>query len=251
MNILFLWGRSRPRRRVGGVDALVHCAWDFRAALWKQIHAVNVEGSLRVFEAAKEAGVKRLVYISTMSAFVGCRSLYGKAKLEIEKRAASWGVDIVRPGLVYGPHPGGMVGFLANISKLPILPLVGTKRNLLFLAFEEDLGKLVVGLCRGSIAHQDKPVIAAHQKGLTLKEILRLLAKARGKKVVFVPVPWRLAWSGLKLAELFGLRIRLRSDGLVGMMNLETDPDFEASRATKVTFREFDPKLCFASPRGD
>ena len=211
-----------------GIDALVHCAWDFKASSWEQIQAVNVAGSLRLFEAALAAGVRRRVFISTMSAFPGCRSLYGKAKLEVETRAAPWGVDIVRPGLVYGDHPGGMMGSLAQLTKLPILPVVGNRRRLLYLVHEEDLGNLIAKLSTNAIPRQSKPIIAAHQHGRTLKEILRLLANARGKRILLVPVPWRLAWAGLKCVEMLGLRCRLRSDGLVGMMNLETHPDFRS-----------------------
>jgi hypothetical protein len=69
-----------------------------------------------------------------------------------------------------------------------------------------------------------------------------LLANAGGKKILFVPMPWRLAWSGLKLAETAGLRCRLRSDGLVGMMNVDAHPNFEAARAVGATFRDFAPQ---------
>jgi nucleoside-diphosphate-sugar epimerase len=225
-----------------GVDALVHCAWDFKATSWKQIQAVNVAGSLRLFETARAAGVQRQVFISTMSAFPGCRSLYGKAKLEVETQAVPRGVDIVRPGLVYGDHPGGMMGSLAQLTKLPILPVVGNRRSLLYLAHEDDLGTLVARLSANAIPRQAKPIVAAHPHGRTLREILHLLANARGKRVLFVPVPWRLAWAGLKCVETLGLRCRLRSDGLVGMMNLETHPNFDVAEAVGATFRDFSPK---------
>jgi nucleoside-diphosphate-sugar epimerase len=223
-----------------GIDALVHCAWDFQAHSRERIRAVNVEGSLRLFEQARAAGVRRIVFISSMSAFPGCRSDYGRAKLEIERRATSWGVDVVRPGLVYGPQSGGMVGSLDRLTKFPLLPIVGTGRRLLHLVHEEDLGNLVAGLCRDEIPRQSNPLIAAHPRGYTLKEILRSLAAARGKKVVLLPVPWRGVWFGLKMVELVGLRLRLRSDGLIGLMNLDPHPDFEAVKETPVLFRDFD-----------
>lgn len=238
----FSLGETVDAAALRGINALVHCAWDFKASSWEQIQAVNVAGSLRLFEAAQAAGVKRQVFISTMSAFPGCRSLYGKAKWEVESRTAAWGIDIVRPGLVYGDHPGGMVGSLAQLTKLPVLPVVGNRRCLLYLVHEEDLGNLVAQLSTNAIPRQSKPIVAAHQHGRTLQEILRLLASARGKKILLVPAPWRLAWAGLKCVEMLGLRCRLRSDGLVGMMNLETHPDFSAAETIQATFRDFSPK---------
>jgi nucleoside-diphosphate-sugar epimerase len=90
-----------PRRLPWGqVDALVHCAYDFRPKRWPEIHRVNVDGSIALLRAARESGVKRAVFISSLSSFPACRSLYGQAKLEIEAAALELGCAVVRPGLV-------------------------------------------------------------------------------------------------------------------------------------------------------
>src|SRR5260221_840336 len=85
-----------------GIDALVHAAYDFTPRGWPAVRAINVEGSIRLLRAAKENGVARTVFISSMSAFPGCVSNYGKAKLEIEAAALELGGAVVRPGLVHG-----------------------------------------------------------------------------------------------------------------------------------------------------
>jgi len=97
--------------RTHRLDALVHCAYDFSPVTWNDIERTNVRGSIRLLEAARAANV-RTVVISTISAFPGCRSLYGKAKLEIERAAAAPGASIIRPGLVWGDTAGGMFGAL-------------------------------------------------------------------------------------------------------------------------------------------
>src|SRR5206468_10991476 len=74
--------------RARKVSVLVHAAWDFSALTAADIHRVNVEGSARLFQLAREAGVRRIVLISSISAFNGARSLYGRAKLEVEADAA-------------------------------------------------------------------------------------------------------------------------------------------------------------------
>jgi hypothetical protein len=61
-----------------------------------------------------DAGVRRLVFISTISAFDGCRSFYGKGKLEVERITHSLGGWVIRPGLLYGEKPGGMLGRLVG-----------------------------------------------------------------------------------------------------------------------------------------
>ena len=73
-----------------------------------------MDGSQKVLAAARDARVKSVVLISSLSAFEGCRSLYGKAKMETEAFARSIGALIVRPGLVYSDNPGGMFGRVQN-----------------------------------------------------------------------------------------------------------------------------------------
>src|SRR5574337_706725 len=44
-----------------GLDALIHCAYDFRLTRAKDIWEVNVKGSLRLVAAARSAGLPRIV----------------------------------------------------------------------------------------------------------------------------------------------------------------------------------------------
>jgi nucleoside-diphosphate-sugar epimerase len=100
---------------LAGVDVLVHCAYDFGPRTWDEIRTVNVAGSRRLFEAADASGVGRIVTISSMSAFEGCRSMYGRAKLAVERETYARGGVAVRPGLIFGRSAGGMVGSLVQV----------------------------------------------------------------------------------------------------------------------------------------
>ena len=48
-----------------GVDAVIHLAAIAEEAGWERILAVNIEGSYAAFEAARRAGVRRVVYASS------------------------------------------------------------------------------------------------------------------------------------------------------------------------------------------
>ena len=136
----FALGEPVSQTALSGCAALVHCAYDFRQTAWQDIVRVNVEGSARLLEAARTAGVGRIVVISTISAFDGCRSMYGRAKLLIEDAAKRVDAAIIRPGLVYGPSPGAMFGKLvAQVRASSVLPMPGDGKQLMYTVHEDDL----------------------------------------------------------------------------------------------------------------
>lgn len=69
-----------------------------------------------VLEAAMQAGVNRRVFVSSMSAYEGCCSMYGKAKLAVEQEFLPQGVFCVRPGLLWSDESRGMFGKLARAA---------------------------------------------------------------------------------------------------------------------------------------
>ena len=72
------------------VAALVHAAWDFTQVRPGGIERVNVQGSVRLFEQAVAAGVQRIVFMSSMSAYPKAHSLYGRAKMAVERAAGNF-----------------------------------------------------------------------------------------------------------------------------------------------------------------
>src|ERR1700761_1299031 len=75
--------RQELRRRE--VSAVVHAAWDLRLVRPRDLEQVNVQGSLRLLEDSRAAGVLRFVFISSISAFDEAESHYGKTKLAVER----------------------------------------------------------------------------------------------------------------------------------------------------------------------
>jgi nucleoside-diphosphate-sugar epimerase len=214
-----------------GASALVHCAYDFTVRSWTDIHARNVRGSKSLFEGARQAGVRRMVCISSMSAFPGCKSLYGRAKLAIEDLSASFGAFVLRPGLIWGDHPGGMFGNLVQQArKGGILPLLTGGHQLLYLIHQEDVSRLVLRYCNAEFPALNEPVTAAHDEPWNLKDILLEIARGEGTRIQFVPVPGQFVWAALKAAEAFGFNLNFRSDSVVSLLNQNPAPSFVAAR---------------------
>ena len=75
---------------LAGADAVVHCAYATRETDLARARRVNEEGTRRLLEAARRAGVPRLVFVSTVAAVAGC------AQLLRAQQACAGGA--VRPG---------------------------------------------------------------------------------------------------------------------------------------------------------
>lgn len=224
------------------VRVLVHCAYDFRPNKWADVRRINVEGSARLLRAAKQAGVEKIVLISSISAFAGCRSLYGKAKLEIEDVAASLGALIVRSGLVYSDQPyGGMFGSLwRTIGKSSVVPLIGSGAYLQYLVHADDLCELVLRFSGEDVPWTGKPVVAASPRGWSMRALLSAMADAQHVRVKFVPIPWRPIWLGLKTLELLGQPVPFRSDSVISLVWQDPSPDFTFAKEHDLMFRDFD-----------
>lgn len=240
--VAFHLGQEVDPRRLQGVRALVHCAYDFGPLKREDIAATNVIGSQKLFHAARLAGVQSVVFVSSLSAFPGCRSLYGQAKLQIERHAESVGAFVIRPGLVYGDEPGGMFGRLVRqVQHSRWMPILWGGSQVQYLAHYEDLADLVRGCLAGRVPGGTGPVVAAHEQGWQLKEILAQIALALERRISFVPVPWPFAWFGLKALEMAGVPGRFRSDSLIGLVYQDPHPSFTLLKSLGFQFRPFQP----------
>ena len=236
--VAFQLGGEISPSALAGVTALVHCAYDFRPLTKTEIHATNVAGTEKLFSAARAAGVEKIIFISTISAFAGCHSLYGQAKLEIEKIALAHGAQVIRPGLVYGDGPGGMFGKLtAQVRKSSVIPLIGDGSQIQFLVHQEDLCAFVQRCANGEVNFSGKILTAANAQPWPFKKLLLEIARAQDKKIRFMPLPWRLVWLGLKSAEVCGLKLNFRSDSLVSLMHQNPKPDFSANAEVRLVCR--------------
>ncbi|MGI8829883.1 MAG: NAD-dependent epimerase/dehydratase family protein [Candidatus Limnocylindria bacterium] len=221
-------------------DLLVHAAYDFtvhrRADIWR----VNVDGTSSLLEAARAAGVGRIVVLSTMSAYRGTGQLYGRAKLAIEEITAASGGVAVRPGLVYGPRAGGMLGALQRAMRLPVVPLVAPSARQ-FPVHEDDLVAAIVAIATAERLPPG-PIGIAQPTPVTFREILATIASDQGLHPRYVRVPWQLVYLAMRSAETVGLRLQFRADSLLGLVRpAPSVPQPEALAALGVRLRDFGP----------
>jgi nucleoside-diphosphate-sugar epimerase len=221
----FELGRRPEPGTFDGVTCLVHTAWDLRETNPRRNWECNVEGSKRLLSAALDDGVKRFIFVSSMSAYFGTRQNYGIAKLAVERSVLEAQQLVVRPGLVYGGSPGGMVLTLSKLARLPVIPVFRNAK--LFTAHIDDIVEALKKLVL-------LPTVPAEALGLAnesstpFPSLMRTLATEVDSTSPTLPVPWHpLLWS-LQVAEKVGVPLPVRSDSLLGLVR---GPDHVPGRA--------------------
>src|SRR5690349_13880431 len=146
-------------RLVEGIDVVYHLASAHLDVSLsdEHYHRVNVDATLAVLEAAKEAGVKRFVHCSSVGVIgdvehppademAECHptNIYERTKLEGERAAldffhrTGFPVVVVRPAWVYGPRCPRTAKLIRTISK-GRFPIFGDGRNMRHPVYISDM----------------------------------------------------------------------------------------------------------------
>jgi nucleoside-diphosphate-sugar epimerase len=219
-------------------DLTIHAAYDFRAVRWSEINAFNVQGTWDLFEKCRDTGIPRFIFVSSMAAFPGCRSLYGRAKLETERRLLAAGAVVVRPGFVIGPGARGLARTIQTMaSRLPVVPVIGYGRQRLLPCHVDDLCQALLKLSE-SAQPKLRPVLLAARTSITLAELVRHIGRVHNHHVMVLPVPAAAIRWTLAIAEWWGVKLPLRSDSVVSLTHQNPMPFDGVDRLAGVTFRE-------------
>ena len=202
-------------RAFDGVSCLIHAAWDLVETDPRRAWELNVAGSKRVLESAINAGVKRVIFVSSMSAYFGTKQDYGLMKLAVERSVLEANQLVVRPGLVYGAQSGGMAQTLSKLSRLPLIPVFrGAQQFTLHIDdFLAAMSTLVVAKAVPSTV-----IGLANESPTSFKEIMLTLAAETNNSARTVVVPWSVVLALLRVAEKLNVRLPVRSDSLLGLV---------------------------------
>ncbi len=220
----FALGEPVAAASLEGADTLVHAAYDFRPPREAELRRLNVDGTRLLFDVARKAGVRRVLFVSSIASYEGSRSMYGRAKFTIERELEAAGGTSIRPGMVFGPERGALFASLDRVVRIaPVLPDLGPSTRL-FMVHAGDLARILEAWLDLGDAPAPPLLRAAHPKLFTLRGVLEVLAEAAGRKPWFAPAPAGLLLGGLRTLETLGLTLPFRSDSLVSMTHGNPDP---------------------------
>lgn len=196
-----------------GVDTVIHLA--ARVHVMKdtvgdpaaEFRKVNLEGTKRLAEESASAGVKRLVFVSTIKVHgegqnapytedspVAPADAYAKSKAEAEAAlhsiAAETGLEctILRPPLVYGPHVrANFLRLLRAIDERLPLPIgaVTAQRSMIHV---QNLASALL-TCSTHPMAANKTYVVSDGEDISAASLSRRMAILMNRRVFLPPVP--------------------------------------------------------------
>ena len=198
-----------------GAHAVVHLVGIIVEQGPATFHAVHVDGTRRVVEAARQAGIERFVHMSA----VGARdepsaTPYHRTKWHAEElvRASGLSHAVFRPSIISGPE-SAPIRTLALLHRWsPVVPVFGDGRFPTQPVWVEDVA-LAFALS------VERPALSgAFELGgpqvLTYEEFLLAIGRAAGHPRPLVHVPLALARAAAGAFDLLGAAAPLTSDQL-------------------------------------
>ena len=202
-----------------GAGALIHIAGLTNTPDPADFETVNVAGTANVISAAKQARVKRLVFVSSLAAREPQLSRYGASKAQAEELVKSSGLDctIVRPPAVYGPRDTEIFD-LFRAARLGIVPLPpGGATSIIHV---DDLARLLLALAGssssaavGTTRHKIFEPDDGREGGWSHKELAHAIGQSVGRRIFAPHLPRTVLRGAAGIDRLFrGDRAKLTID---------------------------------------
>ena len=226
-----------------GVEVVIHLAGlahDYRNS-YDEFDKVNHKSTLKLAYNAAKMGVKRFVFVSSISVngsstkespfsitsevnplTFSAKSKYA-AEQGLKKIAHETGLELVviRPTLVYGPKAPGNLGKITNlVHMLKFFPfgLVKNKRDFISV---QNLSNLLL-TCANHPKASGNTFLASDGETVSIKEFTNALAVGINKTLIQLPVPINL----LRVASFLIGRTQL-VEQLVGNLEVDSSNAFE------------------------
>ncbi|MCZ2805383.1 NAD-dependent epimerase/dehydratase family protein [Modestobacter sp. VKM Ac-2983] len=220
-------------RAVAGQDAVVHLAAKVDVTgRWAEYARANIEGTRTVVGACRQAGVGRLVHVSSPSvahggsALVGvgaqsadparARGNYSRSKAVAEQLAlaaddAALAVLVVRPHLVWGPGDTQLVERIVERARAGRLPVIGSGAALIDTTYVDNAADALLAAVDACGPVHGEALVVSNGEPRPVAEVIDRLCRAAGVPGPSRRVPFGAAWIAGGLVEAFWAATQRRS----------------------------------------
>lgn len=164
-------------------------------------HTQAVSNTLRLFEAARQAGIERVVHVSITNPSLESALPYfrGKAQLESALRESGLSYAILRPTVLFGREDILINNIAWVLRRFPVFGVFGDGNYRLQPIFVDDLAQLAVEAAGSA---ENAIVDAIGPETFTYRELVSVIGDAIGRRRPIVSIPPAL---GVAVGRLVGV----------------------------------------------
>lgn len=144
---------------------------------------VDLKGTRHQVDAAKDAGVRRFVYLSGVGASRDAEKHWFRYKWEAEKYLQDSGIEwvVIRPTWVYGPGDVSLNRFLQMGTRLPFVPMFGDGEQEMQPVFIDDVARVTADAALRPEAANELFEIGGPEV-MTMNEVVSAALEVKGAK---------------------------------------------------------------------
>ena len=221
----------RLRESLGGASVLYNTYW-VRFNHRRFRHASAVENTLKLFEAARAAGVERIVHVSITNPSEDSPLEYFRGKATLERALADSGMShgILRPTVLFGREDILINNIAFLLRRFPIFAVFGDGEYRLQPIYVDDLARLAVELGEST---ENRVIDAIGPETFTYRGLVEAIGAIieRPRRIVEIP-PFLGLLAGAFLGKLLGDVLITRDEirGLMaGLLCTDSPPTGETS----------------------
>jgi len=203
-------------RSLQGAEVLINTYW-VRFDHRDFTHSQAVRNTLRLFDAARQAGVGRVVHVSITNPSAESSLPYfrGKAELEAALQASGLSYAILRPTVLFGQEDILINNIAWMLRRFPVFGVFGDGNYKLQPIFVDDLAQLAVEAAASS---QNLLRDAIGPETFTYRELVAVIGTAIGHERPIMRIP---PWFGVAVGRLVGAVVGdvvVTSEEVAGLM---------------------------------
>jgi NADH dehydrogenase len=183
------------RRAAEGVDTVIHAVQFPNHPVENPrrgytYEAIDGQGTVNLATACREAGVRRLLYVSGAGIRPGRTEPWFRAKATAEQAVRGFGGEwvIFRPSWIYGPRDRSLNKFVQLVRLLPVVPVIGSGQTRVQPVFVDDVAR-VIALAVDEPRASGQVFELGGPERLTMDEILRTVQRILGRRQPLVHAP--------------------------------------------------------------
>jgi len=152
---------------------------------------VHVDGAANVAQAARAAGVQRLVQMSAIGADADSPAEYGRTKRagEIAAQEAFPGASVTRPSIVFGPEDDFFNRFAGMARFMPALPAFDTRFQPVYVG---DVAEAITRILKDP-ATAGRTYELGGPQVLSFRQLMQMMLDETGRSRFLLPLPLGVA----------------------------------------------------------